>query len=144
MSEELKTSEPPSRAETVHTFETEESGVDPALGERLEELLTSETEDVVRDFVSEIHHADLADLIGLISAPHRRRLLRILHEDFDPDLLLDLDDNLRLELVDILSAKEMAEALSELESDEAVQVLEDLPEADQVNVLREISADDGA
>jgi len=134
MTKELQEKE----AETVRTIDTDESAVDPELAERLAEILSHQTEDAVRRFVADVHQADLADLIGLLSPVHRRRLLRIIHVDLDPDLLFELEDSLRKEMVDILSAREVAEALSEMDSDEAVQILEDLEEDQQVDILREV------
>ncbi|MFP6886516.1 MAG: magnesium transporter, partial [Opitutales bacterium] len=128
--------------EGVHRIETEESGVDPALVSQLVSALEHETEDAVRACVVDVHHADLADLIALLSASQRRRLLRILRVGLDPDLLLELDDTFRRELADVLSPKEMAEAIAEMESDEAVQVLEDLEEEELSDVLREVSAEE--
>ena len=128
--------------EGVHRFETEESGVDPSLVSRISDAIETKTEDDVRACVSDVHHADLADLIGLLPRSQRHRLLRILRVDLDPDLLLELDDSIRLELADVLSPKEMAEAITEMESDEAVQVLEDLEKDELSDVLREVSAED--
>ena len=133
MTKELQEKE----ADTVRTIETEESAVDPQLAERLSDILSHEPEDAVRRFVADVHQADLADLIGLLSPPHRRRLLRIIHVDLDPDLLFELEDSLRKEMVDILSAREVAAAISEMDSDEAVQVLEDLEEDQQVDIRME-------
>ena len=124
--------------DTVRTIETEESVVDLELVERLATILAEQPEAEVRRFVEGIHQADLADLIGLLSPVDRRRLLRIIHVDLDPDLLFELEDSLRKEMVDILSAREMADAITEMDSDEAVQVLEDLEENQQVDILREV------
>ena len=134
MTKKLQEKEP----DTVHTVETEESAVDPELVARLASLLANEPEGVVRSFVEKIHQADLADLIGLLSPVDRRKLLRIIHVDLDPDLLFELEDSLRKEMVDILSAREMADAITEMDSDEAVQVLEDLETYQQTDILREV------
>ncbi len=134
MTKELQEKE----VDTVRTIETEESAVDPQFAEQLADILSNETEDAVRRFVADVHQADLADLIGLLSPPHRHRLLRIIHVDLDPDLLFELEDSLRKEMVDILSAREMADAITEMDSDEAVQILEDLEKDQQVDILREV------
>ena len=126
----------------VHRIESEESGVDPDLVTRLVEALENATEADVRACVEDVHHADLAGSVALLSASQRRRLLRILRVDLDPDLLLELDEAFRRELADVLSPKEMATAISEMESDEAVQVLEDLEKEEVSDVLREVSAEE--
>ena len=143
MSEEVQHQVLPPK-EGIHRIETEESGVDPILVSHLVSALEHETEDAVRACVVDVHHADLADLIALLSASQRRRLLRILRVGLDPELLLELDDTFRRELAEVLSPKELAEAITEMESDEAVQVLEDLEEEELSDVLREVSVEERA
>ena len=141
MSEETRQQAPPPQ-DGVLRIETEESGGDPVLVSRLVAALDNETEDAVRSCIADVHYADLADLIALLSASQRRRILRILRVGLDHDLLLELDDTFRRELADVLSPKEMASAISEMESDEAVQVLEDLEKNEVTDVLREVSAEE--
>lgn len=140
MSEEVRSEA--SAADGVHRFESEESGVDPELAARLVAALEGETEEVVRACVSDAHHADLADLVGLLPRSQRLRFLRILRKGLDPDLLIELDEPLRREMADVLSPKEMAEAIAEMESDEAVQFLEDLGRKEVSDVLREVPAEE--
>ena len=58
--------------------------------------------------------------------------------DLDHDLLFELEDHLRKEVTDILSPKEVAEVIAEMESDEAVQVLEDMETEERNEVLSEV------
>ncbi len=141
MSEEVRPESPPV-SEGVHRFVSEESGVDPELVARLVAALEGGTEEAVRSCVAAAHHADLADLVGLLPRPQRRRFLRILRVDLDPDLLIELDEPLRREMAEVLSPKEMAEAIAGMESDEAVQFLEDLGREEVTDVLREVPAEE--
>ena len=50
----------------------------------------------------------------------RKRLLDLVKVELDPDLLFELEDHLRKEVTDSLSPKEVAEVITEMDSDEAV------------------------
>ena len=69
------------------------------------------------------HAADLADMIGLIAAEDRRRLIAHLGDDFDPEILAHLEDTVRGEVVELLETANLAAAVSELETDDAVDVV---------------------
>ena len=59
--------------------------------------------------------------------------------DLDPDLLFELEDHLRHEITDNLSTKEVADVISEMDSDEAVRVLEDMDVEDREEILNQVA-----
>ena len=87
------------------------------------------------ELIEGTHAADLADLIGLITAEDRRRLIAQLGDAFDPELLAHLEDSVRAEVVELLGTASLAAAVSELETDDAVDVIEDLDGATRRVVL---------
>ena len=112
--------------ESIHRIDPESSGEMESRFEDLVVLLEDASDDKVRAHVDSFHHSDLADAIGLLNGSLRKRLLELVRVDLDHDLLFELEDHLRKEFTDQLSPKQMAEVITEMESDEAVQVLEDM------------------
>lgn len=89
----------------------------------------------LRDQVGGLHESELGDLLESINAPQRQALVRLLGDDFDFASLTEVDEAIRLEIVDNLPNDKIALALGELESDDAVYILEDLDEEDQREIL---------
>lgn len=89
----------------------------------------------VEELLGELHYADLADLLGWVSQAERYHLVEILRPDFDPEILTELDDELREEVIEQLGVAETAEAIAELDTDDAVDVVEDLEEEDRAALL---------
>ena len=89
-----------------------------------------------------LHYADLADLFDWIGSSHRLMLLDILGDDFDYDALPKMDDNVREEIIEYWGLDHVAQAVSELDHDDAVDLIEDLDEHEQRQVLEAISAED--
>ncbi|MDP2696502.1 magnesium transporter [Thalassospira sp.] len=98
-------------------------------------------EDLVRveELVGELHFADIADLLGWAGSAQRQQLVEIIRADFDPELLTELDDELREEVIGQLGTQAVAEAISELDSDDVVEVIEDMEEEDQRELLGALS-----
>ena len=73
-----------------------------------------------------LHPADIADLLEQIDETHRRDLLGLWKGGMDGDILSELDESLRLEVIRDLAPEDLAEAVRDLEVDDVVDLVEDL------------------
>jgi magnesium transporter len=96
----------------------------------------------VRVIASSLHAADLADIIENLTEKDRRKFIEILRPILNPDILLELDENIREYVFEQLGTTDVAAAVSYMETDEAVSVIEDLNESQQEEVLRAVPAED--
>ena len=64
--------------------------------------------------------------------------MALLGGDFDFSSLTEVDEAIRLEIVDSLPNAQIAKAVQELDSDDAVYILEDLDEDDQDEILAQL------
>jgi magnesium transporter len=99
--------------------------------EALEAGRTSEIEEIAE----ELHAADLADLIERLDGEERRQVVGLVRDILDPETLAYLDETVREEVIDILGPKEVAQAITELDTDDAVELLEDLSDEDKQRIL---------
>jgi len=116
--------------------------LEPDLEEQIVEAIESGETDRVLDLTEPLHHTDVADLLERLSDEDRAKLVEIIRPEFEAEILIDLDDAVRDDVVDLLGIEEVAAAVIELESDDAVQVMEELDEADQQQVLDAIPDDE--
>jgi magnesium transporter len=89
----------------------------------------------LRAVVAELHEADLGDLIALLDADDRVRLVELTGTDFHFSALNEVDDAVREEILEELEPETVAEGVRELDSDDAVELLEALDEEDQEEIL---------
>ncbi len=94
----------------------------------------------VKDLIAPLHYADVADLLEHLSAEERHALIDVIRDDFDAEILSELDETVRDEIIERLGIADVAAAVAELESDDAVQIIEELDEAEQRKVLEAIPA----
>lgn len=99
----------------------------------------------LKEKLSDLHEADLADLIGLIGPDERIALVNMLGKDIlTPEVLSELDEDVRDEVLPHLAPQAIADAVQALETDDAVYLLEDLDEAQKRAVLERIPESDRA
>lgn len=89
-----------------------------------------------------LHPADIAHLIELIDSRERRDLLTLWQGGIDGDILSELDENLREEIIQQLRPDELATAPRDLDSDDVVDLVEYLDEDQQEAVLDALDASD--
>ncbi len=82
-----------------------------------------------------LHPADIADLLEQINAFDRKRLIALYGHEFDGDILSELDESIREEVIDLLTPEVLAEAVRDLESDDVVDLVEDLEDQQQAAIL---------
>ena len=92
--------------------------------------------------LSGLHAADVADLLEQINAFDRRRLIELYGSDFDGDVLSELDEGLRQEVIGLLPPDVLADAVRDLESDDVVDLVEDLEDHEQEAILSALEAGD--
>ena len=91
-----------------------------------------------------LHAADVADILEQIGPSARRALLALWQGGIDGEILSEIDDAIREEVIDSLPQAVLASALRELESDDVVDILEDLEEPAQQAILTALPAADRA
>jgi magnesium transporter len=98
----------------------------------------------VRALVEPLHPADIADLFELVDRDERRALAAALADLLDGDVLAEMNEWVREELIEELDPHQVAEIAGELETDDAVALIEDMEEEEQRAVLRALDPDDRA
>ena len=114
----------------------------PEVVEAVVEALATERFDDAYDRVQALHYADAADLLERLSPAERSLLVGLMQADFEPEILAEVDETIRDEIVDQLGLETIAQVVTELDSDDAVQVVEELDEDEQRKVLEAIPAED--
>ncbi|MCF6232668.1 MAG: magnesium transporter [Rhodobacteraceae bacterium] len=82
-----------------------------------------------------LHAADIADLLEQINSADRVRLIRLYGAEFDGEILSELGESVREDVIDELEPHVLAGAVRELESDDVVDLVENLGEPQQEAIL---------
>ncbi|MCP5037479.1 MAG: magnesium transporter [Rhodobacteraceae bacterium] len=89
-----------------------------------------------------LHAADIADLLEQVDTPTRRALVALSGREFDGEILTELDEGLREEVVGVMHPEVLADAVRDLETDDVVDLIEDLDAPHAQAVLGALEAHD--
>ncbi|MGV3553028.1 magnesium transporter [Rhizobium sp.] len=92
----------------------------------------------LRRNVGNLHISEMGDVLEAIMPEQRTALVNLLGEDFDLAALTEVDEAIRLEIVDQMPNEAIAAALTDLDSDDAVYILEDLDQEDREEILAQL------
>ncbi|MCE3231951.1 MAG: mgtE [Rickettsiaceae bacterium] len=113
--------------------------------EQSKELMRAlEADDRVKitELVTPLHAADIADFINMASYEHRRLLINFIRRDFDPEILVELSQDAKEGVLELLGPERSAMAINTLETDDAVDVMEDLNKEEQEEILSVLPEED--
>ena len=107
--------------------------------EHIQSLIEEKSVAKLTEELTEIHAADIAEIYEAIELEQAHFLHNIIEDEKGADILMELEDDLRDQLLDNLSPKEIAEeVLENLESDDAADIVSELPQEVKEEVLSHI------
>ena len=91
--------------------------------------------DSVLSTLTEMHPADIADVLSKVSPKNAVALVRLFEEELRSDVFSELEEHEREKMLEGLSAKEIAETVIEkMDTDDAADLIGELPEDKQEEV----------
>ncbi len=124
--------------------EEEDYSLDGDLVDRILDAVDAADTARLTELMAPLHAADVADLLEQIGGPDRRALLALWGREIDGDILSEVDEAIREEVIDAMPRDVLAEAVRELDSDDVVDLIEDLEEPQQEAILDALADADRA
>jgi magnesium transporter len=106
--------------------------------QKIEHLIAQRDGHALKELLTDIHFADIADILEDLTSDEATYLIKLLESDITSEALKELDDDVREKILDRLSPKEIAEELSEMDTDDAADVIAELDEEIQQKVINKI------
>ena len=99
----------------------------------------------LRAKLEDLHAADIAEVLDNLKVEDASYLYRLLENDVKADVLIDLNEEMRADLMSGMTAREIAEeVLKNLDSDDAADVMSELSESKAEEVIRLLNDDEQA
>ncbi|MEM9677852.1 MAG: magnesium transporter [Pseudomonadota bacterium] len=117
---------------------TEDGAVRETLLGQIRQSLESQNREQSLDALRDLHESEVGDILEALEPNERNQLVELAGEQFDFAALTEVDEAIRLEVIENLPNEQVALAVRELDSDDAVFILEDLESADREEILSQI------
>ena len=118
-----------------NVFRDDQDRISPLWLERLRAYLAAERIEDVASVMQPLHAADVGDVLESLEPIERVQLVRQLGDQFDYSALTEVDESVRIEMMEELPNADIARGVAQLDSDDAVAILEDLEQEDRDEVL---------
>jgi len=122
----------------VNNQGTDFTPFDPSLISEVMDALDTSDKNKIISLTKNLSAADIADIINLIPRHEVKDFIEFIENDFNPEILSELEETIREEVINLLGHSYVAEALQKLETDDAIHVIEDLEEDDKNLILNKI------
>lgn len=134
----------PDPVRNADSLDQEDNTLRPGFVRKVVDALEAGDDETVYNLVEPLHPADIADLFELVDQDDRVALARAISDLLGGEVIAELNDYVRENLVEELEPDEVAELAEQMETDDAVALIEDLDEEDQQAVLAEMEPEDRA
>jgi magnesium transporter len=105
---------------------------------KVEALIDSSDSKALLKFLSELHYADIAEILDELNLDQATYIIKLLDSETTADILSELDEDVREKVLSNLSAKEIAEEVQELDTDDAADLLSELTPERKKKVIAQI------
>ena len=104
--------------------------------ERIQENVHQKRDEALLNEVSQLHPADIAEVLDRLELDEARYMFDLLDQDVAAEVITELPEDRREDLLALFSGKEIAEdVIEQLDSDDAADVIGDLPDDMREEVL---------
>ncbi len=112
-------------------------GLSGILLEKIKNTLDCNLQTQTKKIVASLHPADQADLICNLNKEQKIKLINIFGDQLDPETLIELQENIRNEVILLINKNDLKVILSKLDVDDVVYILGDLHKQDFVKEIIE-------
>jgi magnesium transporter len=107
--------------------------------DKLEDLIEAKDEAQLRAYVSDMHPADIAELIAeLDDVDEALFVMQLLDDETAADVLAELDEDERADLLEMMPNETIAKTIEQMDANDAVDLIQELDEDDQEDVIKQI------
>ena len=122
----------------------EDGAVLPEFLEELNSLISDQNSNTLIQLIEPLHESELGDVLEALDTDDRAALVNLAGEQFDFASLTEVDEAVRLEVVNAIPNQQIADAVQEMDSDDAVFILEDMEESDREEILDHLPFDENS
>jgi len=118
--------------------------VDEQLLSDISDLIESGSDVLLTNILADIYPADIALIIDNLDVNEGLRLFKLLNDEIQAEVIVELGDHHRDFILENLSSGEISEFVGEMDSDDATDIIGDLEDDKAEDVLDKMEAEDSS
>lgn len=106
----------------------------------IQDALIDPQQGQIESLLTDLSFNDKTELLQKVDLEDRRKLLASYSSFFEPEVISDLEDDIRVQVLEEMGASEVARIISDLDSDDALDLIENLDPNFRHDIVRKLSA----
>ena len=106
--------------------------------EKLNDIIDQQNEEALKLEIKDMYPADIAEIVEDLDTDEALFLLRLVDEEVAADVLIELDEDQRHDLLEQMPNESIARKLELMDANDAVDVIQELDEEDREDVIKHI------
>lgn len=106
--------------------------------EEIQDLVSVNNGNAILGIIKNLHEADIAEILDVVSMDEAKFIYRLLEDETASDVLVELEEDVRIKFLEALSAKEIAGQMDNMDSDDAADIMAEMSEEKQEQVISQI------
>ncbi|AVR44559.1 magnesium transporter [Christiangramia fulva] len=112
--------------------------------EKIKFLIEERNDEELLLHLEDVHHADIAEILTELNLEEATYLVKLLNSEQTSVALMELEEGLRERILENLSPREIANELTQMDTDDAADIISELSPELQQNVIAEIDDEEHA
>jgi magnesium transporter len=106
--------------------------------ENLRYLIDNDQMNFALPVIADLHPADIAEIMAHLDGDERRALFHIIPSEKASEVLVELDENVKEDVLEKLDNVQIAEMVNEMDSDDAADIISELPPEQASEILEKV------
>ena len=102
---------------------------------KVTDLIGDDGKQYIKEHITELHPADIADIIETLDEEKKKELFNLLHTKIASKVIVEVNEHSRDQILEDINKEKLTDIVEEMSSDDAADLIADLPKKEAKDIL---------
>ena len=109
---------------------------------KVTDLIGDDGKQYIKEHITELHPADIADIIETLDEEKKKELFNLLHTKIASKVIVEVNEHSRDQILEDINKEKLTDIVEEMSSDDAADLIADLPKEEAKDILEKLHWED--
>ncbi|HBA27382.1 MAG TPA: magnesium transporter [Nitrospinae bacterium] len=109
---------------------------------KVTDLIGDDGKQYIKEHITELHPADIADIIETLDEEKKKELFNLLHTEIASKVIVEVNEHSRDQILEDINKEKLTDIVEEMSSDDAADLIADLPKEEAKDILEKLHWED--
>ncbi|MBI3583417.1 MAG: magnesium transporter [Nitrospinae bacterium] len=105
---------------------------------KITDLIEDEGKHYIKEYIAELHPADIADIIETLDEEKKKELFNLLHTEIASKVIVEVNEHSRDQILEDINKEKLTDIVEEMSSDDAADLIADLSKEEAKDLLEKL------